>query len=53
MLKAPVAGTRDRLTMPCDIESRRETPERRASWHADCPEPDTCRCAGHEREAQR
>lgn len=39
-----------RLTMPCEIETRRETPERRAAWHRDCPYPDTCACPAHDRD---
>lgn len=39
-----------RLTMPCDIETRRDTAERRAAWHADCPSPDTCACPAHDRD---
>lgn len=36
------------LTHPCDIESRRATPERRAAWHRDCPEPGFCSCPAHQ-----
>lgn len=37
------------LTMPCDIETRRPA-DRRAAWHADCPEPWVCACPAHERD---
>jgi hypothetical protein len=38
------------LTMPCDIETRRNTADRRAAWHADCPTPAGCDCPGHQRD---
>jgi hypothetical protein len=38
------------ITMPCDIETRRTEPRRRAAWHRDCPHPDRCRCPAHERD---
>ena len=40
-----------RLTMPCDIESRRSDPQRRAAWHKDCPDPLRCECPAHDRDA--
>jgi len=39
------------LSMPCDIETRRRDPVRRAAWHADCPDPVECGCPGHRRDA--
>ena len=44
---------RPRLTMPCDIETRRPEPERKAAWHADCPYPDRCACPAHQRDKGR
>lgn len=41
------------LTHPCDIESRRTTPERRASWHKDCPYPQSCECPAHNGEVRK
>lgn len=38
---------RSGLTMPCDIETRRSTRERRAAFHAECPYPFTCPCPQH------
>lgn len=36
-----------RITMPCDIESRRPETARKAAWHRDCPRPHSCPCPGH------
>lgn len=35
------------ISMACDIESRRPTPDRKAAWHEDCVIPTTCRCPAH------
>jgi hypothetical protein len=50
MPKAPTTGSRDRLSMSCDIESRMPSPERRAAHHRDCVRPDRCPCAAHDRD---
>jgi len=42
-----------KLTMSCDIESRRSSPDRRAAWHVTCWDPTDCRCPGHKGEAPR
>lgn len=46
------AKERPHLTMPCDIESRRSEPRRRAAWHKDCPDPLRCECPGHRRDQE-
>lgn len=46
-----VVGERLTLSMPCDIETRRP-PARQATYHADCPRPDTCACPAHQRDAE-
>jgi hypothetical protein len=46
-------GERVGITMPCEIETRRETTERRAAWHKDCPRPETCACPAHQRDSDR
>jgi hypothetical protein len=40
-----------RITMPCDIESRRP-PGRKAAWHRDCPWRQTCTCPAHEHDGE-
>jgi len=36
-----------KISMTCDIESRRATPERQAAWHEDCVIPAECECPAH------
>jgi hypothetical protein len=44
------AAVRRSLTMPCDIETRRNTTERKQAWHDDCPDPAGCGCPAHEHD---
>jgi len=46
-------STKRMISMPCDIESRRAEPGRRAAWHRDCPCPLTCGCPAHANQARR
>jgi hypothetical protein len=41
------------LTMPCEIETRRDTADRRNAWHRDCPRPAACDCPAHRLDAAR
>lgn len=47
-----LGGTRDRLSIPCDIESRLPTAQRRARLHQECPDG-RCTCPAHERDERQ
>ena len=44
--------TRDTISLPCDIETRRPTIARQRAWHQDCPYPESCACPAHDRDDQ-
>lgn len=40
-------AARLKLSMCCDIESRRSSADRKAAWHRDCAIPLQCQCPAH------
>jgi hypothetical protein len=49
-VSAPATPLKLMLSMPCWLERNGaaiKTPERKAAWHADCPDPIWCPCPAH------
>jgi hypothetical protein len=40
-------AVRQKLSMSCWIEERRDSADRKASWHETCAIPSHCRCPAH------
>jgi len=51
-MSAHVTSLKPKLSMPCWLENHGaaiHTPERKAAWHADCPNSLACSCPAHYR----